>query len=147
MSETLNDDYMEVLKRLYYNKSSWSLSEFLQGEMRVLTFISHEEADILPGEIASGLEMTAGRIAGILRSLEKKGLIVRKTYDKDRRKVLVNITEEGRSYSQKGAEALRRHISELTEIMGDDETAALIRSLHILINALEKMENTSRGGI
>lgn len=144
MTKKLTDDFMEVMKEFYFNKIFWNLSEFLQGEMKVLTFIRHGEKDMLPGEIAAELNMTGGRIAGILRSLEKKGYIIRKTYDKDRRKVLVNITENGEAYVDKGTAALRRSIEELIRQMGNEETAALIMSLQKLTEAAKKWEKNSK---
>lgn len=145
----MNEQYPEqvleltdVLKKVYYQKSPLGLDTFLQGEMKVLTFIYYDsKTDVLPGEIASQLDMTGGRVAGILRSLEKKGYIVRRTDEADRRRVLVNITENGSGYVRRGTDELMGKLSELTVIMGGERTKALIASLNDFICAADAMQN------
>ncbi len=130
-----------IFKRFYYQRSPLHLIKFLQGEMKVLTFIYHCDGSILPGEIASALNMTGGRIAGALRSLEKKKYIVRKTDERDRRKVLVNITDDGIKCVNSGTSELIGMVSEITRILGESKTDALISSLEDLADAANKLEN------
>lgn len=106
--------------------------------MKVLSFISREKENILPGEIASSLNMTGGRVAGILRSLEKKELIVRDTDKTDRRRVLVNITEKGKEKVHKGTVQLMDRLSQVTEIMGDENTDGLIKYIGELLETIGK---------
>ena len=45
------------------------------GEEGVLFCLLHSDGSLLPGELAARLDLTSGRIANILRSLESKGLV------------------------------------------------------------------------
>lgn len=129
----------DQLKELYFSKSPIGFEEFLRGEMKVLSFISREDRALLPGQLSSALEMTGGRIAGILRSLEKKGFITRKTDELDRRRVLVSITESGSRYILSRSEALETKLDMLVTAMGRDNTKKLIDSLELFVNVSERI--------
>jgi DNA-binding MarR family transcriptional regulator len=65
-----------------------------------------------PGEIAAWLHMSASGITGRLDALERRGFIRRLPSPDDRRKVIVELTEEGRrawldALSDEGAEETR----------------------------------------
>ena len=134
-------EMLEVLRKFYYMRTPMQLLGFVQGEKRVLTFLKNSGGDVLPGNIAASLDMTAARIAGILRSLEKKGMILRREDENDRRRVLVNITESGAEYIRLGEEALRKKLDETARVLGKEKTEALTCSLNELVSALEIIEN------
>ncbi|WP_432651694.1 MarR family winged helix-turn-helix transcriptional regulator [Huintestinicola sp.] len=129
----------EQLKELYFSRSPVGLEEFLQGEMKVLSFINREDRELLPGQLSSSLEMTGGRIAGILRSLEKKRYITRRTDELDRRRVLVSITESGSRYIVSRSEALETKLDMLVTAMGRDNTIKLIDSLDLFVKVSERI--------
>lgn len=129
----------EQLKELYFSRSPVGLEEFLQGEMKVLSFICREDRELLPGQLSSALEMTGGRIAGILRSLEKKGFITRRTDELDRRRVLVSITERGKGYIESRSETLETRLCMLVDAMGQDNTASLINSLDLFVSTSKEI--------
>lgn len=133
----LSGRLMDTMRRLYFNKHYLGLEDFLRGEMRVLSFIFHEDCRLLPGQIASSLEMTGGRIAGILRSLEKKGYITRQTDVADRRKIYVIITECGKEKIRIGTAELSEKLDAVIRIMGCERADQLIDSLNDYLNASE----------
>ena len=87
----LSDELIEVLRQYYYMKIPLGLENFMQGEMKVLSYIHYTAGggEIATGDIVSALDMTGGRVAGILRSLEKKGFISRRADENDRRRIMV----------------------------------------------------------
>ncbi len=113
----------------------------MQGEMKVLTFVNKMNRTVMPGEIASMLEMTAARITGVLRSLEKKGYIIRRIDENDRRRVLVDITENGRKCVASGTKCLMDRLSEIHKVMGEKDTQALIMSLDRFIEAADVIDS------
>ncbi|MBQ5331744.1 MAG: MarR family transcriptional regulator [Oscillospiraceae bacterium] len=129
----------EQLKDIYFRKSALGLENFLQGEMKVLSYIHHEQSEMLPGQLSSSLNMTAGRIAGILRSLEKKGFIIRRTDENDRRRVLVSITESGSQHILSDSVALKKRLDMLVAAMGCDNTIKLIDSLKLFVKASDEI--------
>ncbi len=125
----------EQLTDIYFKRSALGLEEFLQGEMKVLSYILHGKSEVLPSKLSASLNMTAGRIAGILRSLEKKGHIVRRADENDRRRVLVSITEKGKLRILTSSELLKKRLDMLVSIMGCGNTLMLIDSLRLFSEA------------
>lgn len=134
-SANLSEKLFEQFRDLYFRTDPFGLTEFLQGEMKVLSYIAIAEHELLPGQLSAALEMTAGRIAGILRSLEKKGYITRRTDIADRRRVLVSITEQGREYIDSSSEKLEQRLDMLVAEMGSENTVRVIESLKIYSEA------------
>ena len=127
----------EQLRKLYFSRTHVGFEEFLRGEMKILSYICVEGGEFLPGQLASSLEMTGGRIAGILRSLEKKGYITRRTDELDRRRVLVSITESGREYIVNRSRALEARLDMLVNAMGKENTERFIDSLDLFVRTSE----------
>ena len=71
------------------------LSSTLCGEMAVMRLLHNSRQKMTAGELSSRLDMTTSRIAAVLGSLQKKGLLERESDEKDRRRVLVFLTEAG----------------------------------------------------
>ncbi len=132
MSNTkeLADMMLDTLKEIYYGKSSKELAEFLQGEMKVLSFICNYTGDELtPSIICSSLEMTGGRVAGILRTLEKKEYINRaRAYD-DMRKIIVIPTENAKKHISAKTEHLYDILTTVIDNVGTENAVKLIESL------------------
>ncbi|MGN0667091.1 MAG: MarR family transcriptional regulator [Huintestinicola sp.] len=132
----------DVIRRSYYSSVSGEFEVYMRGECKVLSYILNENRnDILPGEIAAGLEMTGGRIAGILRTLESKGYIVRRSDDEDRRRVLVSLTDNGRNYISSMMKRVDLLFEEFIERLGCEQTEAFINGFRCLSDVCEEMNN------
>lgn len=134
------EQLLDVLKKVYFLKTPGKLGEFLKGEKKVLSYIYHN-SPVTPGQISAGLKMTAARITGILRSLEKKGCIVREVGENDKRTVIVTVTSKGTQIIQKGTAELLSSLRELMEIMGEEKSRALISALRDYADAAEIMDS------
>ncbi len=142
-TENVNS-FFEVLKRMYYQKSPVGLDHFMKGEMKVLSYIKHEKREVVPGEIAAALDMTAARIAGVLRSLEVKGYVHRRIDVSDRRRVLVTITQAGIKKIDDGTKLLMDRLANIVEYLGEHETNELINSLSRLSDAMDMLNNSRK---
>jgi DNA-binding MarR family transcriptional regulator/GNAT superfamily N-acetyltransferase len=78
-----------VLRKTYLD-SSYSL-----GEMRVLYEIAHGDQPTA-SDITRALDLDAGYLSRVLRHFEKRGLITRKTSEKDARQSHLALTARGR---------------------------------------------------
>ena len=70
-------------------------SNFNKGELGVLRHLNSIKKEISSGEISNNLNVSTARVASILKSLESKHLILRKNDSDDKRKILIDITDEG----------------------------------------------------
>lgn len=138
----LSDELIEVLRQYYYMKIPLGLENFMQGEMKVLSYIHYTAGggEIATGDIVSALDMTGGRVAGILRSLEKKGFISRCTDENDRRRIMVSPTPAGSDYVENGRELLRSRLSAIINAMGSESAENFIRSMEEFVNACRKAD-------
>lgn len=138
----LSDELIEVLRQYYYMKTPLGLENFMQGEMKVLSYIHYTAGggEIATGDIVSALDMTGGRVAGILRSLEKKGFISRRTDENDRRRIMVSSTPAGSDYVENGREQLRSRLSAIINAMGSKSAENFIRSMEEFVDACRKAD-------
>lgn len=72
------------------------------------------------GELSSRLSMTTSRVAAVLGSLEKKGLLERENDAVDRRCVLVSLTRAGEALCEKRKAHFKSKIALLLSMLGDD---------------------------
>lgn len=142
-NQDISLELLEVLRKIYFGKSSRELAEFLQGEMRVLSYLcTSAQCDVQPGEIAAALDMTGGRIAGILRTLEKKGYIERTRSPGDRRNVLVNPTPSGLTHITQKTNYLLNVLSSVIYEISEKEALQLIASLSLWYTAYDKIADS-----
>ena len=81
------EELYNVLFQIIGNKKNAIILESLRGENAVLTCLLRNEEDLHPSELAEKLSLVPGRMADILKTLEKKGMIRREQDPEDRRRV------------------------------------------------------------
>ena len=95
-------------------------SSTLRGEMAVMRLLHNSRQKMTAGELSSRLDMTTSRIAAVLGSLEKKGLLERENDAVDRRRVLVSLTQAGEALCEKRKAHFKSKIALLLSMLGDD---------------------------
>lgn len=101
----------------------------LKGEIFVLLSLEHRGGTALPGELAEDTGVSTARIAAILKSVEKKGLLKREIDINDRRKVLVTLTPEGTAFALSKKQELFEYWKKLMDTLGEDDVQNAIRIL------------------
>ena len=97
------------------------LSQTMRGEMAVLR--------LLAGEISRGLGMTTSRIAAVLNSLERKGMIIRCADPGDRRRVVVRLTPSGEDFCLARRRDAERDFAHLLERLGEEDARQFVHLL------------------
>ena len=95
-------------------------SSTLRGEMAVMRLLHNSRQKMTAGELSSRLDMTTSRIAAVLGSLQKKGLLERESDEKDRRRVMVSLTEAGERLCEKRKRHFMNKISQMLSMLGED---------------------------
>ena len=112
-----------------------------RGENGVLMYLYHAERPVYPGELTERLGLTTGRIANILRELERTGMIVRTPDTEDKRRVRVALTPEGESYTlAQNSNAIRFHARLLSQLK-PEETDQFLKTLSRLVEIIERDED------
>ncbi|MDP4096272.1 winged helix DNA-binding protein [Paenibacillus sp. P96] len=107
---------------------------FSRGEMGILICLNFNKTGVTSGELSEYLSVSTGRIATALKSLEKKGLVVRRTDITDKRKVIVFITDSGKQFlidrHNEGIAWTERTLRKLSE----EEAKEFVRLVKIIVS-------------
>lgn len=121
--------------------SSNDISKSTHGEIYVLLYLLKQNRDIMPNEISKEMNISTARIANVLNSLENKKLVTRVINEKDRRKILVKITELGKLTAKKKSEEYLKVTTKILESLGKDDAQKFIEILDKLLINLPNILN------
>lgn len=114
----------KLLKDLWDNRPNRFnnfLDESNKGEFGLLNYIYFETKEVSAGMLSEKLKVSTARIASILNSLEAKKLIKRKIGTDDKRKVVVEITTEGKEIIKKYQEDVVNKVSYIISRIGQEK--------------------------
>jgi len=130
-------DKMGVLHKARPHKH---INEALRGEACVLIYIAHTGGGVLPGEICHEMDVSTARVAATLNGLEKKGLITRRIDQNDRRKILVDLTGEGKALAKKHQRSVTEAAAKMLELLGEHDAREYTRITGRLAETLAQIE-------
>lgn len=113
---------------------------FTRGEMCILNYLYDQDVPTQPGELRSIMEASSARVAAVLRTLENKGQIERCVDENDRRKVLVNITEDGRKLVEMRRREVQAYFAQIICQLGEDDVREGMRILGRILKIAESLE-------
>ena len=90
MARTYNDLFFEIEKSL--QEFGLNISEF--GVLEML----YHKGDQPVQKVAEKILVTSGTITYVINKLEKKGFVIRRKCNKDKRVYYVSLTEKGKDY-------------------------------------------------
>lgn len=125
--EMLASELMQSLDKHRKGPPHENVSATMRGEMAVMRLLMTEGEPMTAGELSRTLSMTTSRIAAVLGSLEKKGMLERRTDETDKRRVLAVLTEQGKDVCRaRRAHALQDMTATLT-CLGEEDAAHFVR--------------------
>lgn len=132
---TMHLDHMRLLEEIVERSGT-------RGESGVLLYLYHTGRPMFPGELTEKLGLTTGRIANILRSLERSELVVRTPDGLDKRRVLVALTPAGEEAAERrNAEAIAYH-ARLIGPLDEARAQALLDTLSFLADTEARRTET-----
>jgi DNA-binding MarR family transcriptional regulator len=127
-------DYRALAEEMFHSIAKHAKSPFHQvprdashGEIGILACLARTGDGLSSGELGRLLQITTGRVATALKSLEKKGYIVRRHDPRDKRRVLVYITEPGREFAMAKRERALSEIEKTLQLLGEEDAKELVR--------------------
>lgn len=105
------------------------VSDAVRGLPAVLTALCEVEVPLTAGDLARLTGLTSARIANILKALEAKGFIERRTAADDRRRVEVMATPLGREEEASRRKMGERFVMEFLDELGLEDARDLVRVL------------------
>ena len=119
----------------FLKKSSKELFNIVKsghGESGVLQILLENEKNKKPlssGDICAKMQLSSGRTALTLKSLELKRLIVRRADEEDKRRTLVKLTEKGKALAESTAKEVSAAVNKIVEKLGEKQAAEFIGML------------------
>lgn len=112
-----------------------------RGEAQILLMLAHRNEAVCAGELTEHVGLTSGRVANILKQLERKGYIERTPGTDDRRKVLVCLTEDGQQYAKHVYRKELDGYAWLLRVLGEADAREFMRLLKQGVNLLGAHHN------
>lgn len=119
----------------FLKKSSKELFNIVKsghGESGVLQILLENEKNKKPlssGDICAKMQLSSGRTALTLKSLELKRLVVRRADEKDKRRTLVKLTEKGKALAESTAKEVSAAVNKIVEKLGEKQATEFIGML------------------
>ncbi len=132
MEEKLEDlarEFLEEFFRLGRYHHSRQIGNSMKGEAFLLMYLWKKQDCATPGELGKAMRTSSARVAAALNNLERKGQILRKTDEKDRRKIRVELTPKGAEQAREWQQMPIRMVTRLMEELGEADAQQM---LHIM---------------
>ena len=107
------------------------------GQYRCLLLLENS-GPINQKGLADALQIRPASLSELLDKMQKSGWIQRRVNEKDRRKINIFLTEDGKGISQQMIEARRDMASTVFGVLNEEEQEQLEMLLSKLISELEK---------
>lgn len=127
--QRLTEELLQTVTSLNRSCIPQSVQEHLKGENFLLSYLNEHGGRSTPGALREVLGVSAPRTAAMLRALEEKGMLRRCADDCDRRRVVVRLTEFGRTSTEQMRTTLHTHVRCVLEQLGEQDSRELIRLL------------------
>jgi DNA-binding MarR family transcriptional regulator len=98
------------------------------------------EDGLRPGEVAKRLLVTPATVTSVVDTLERNGHVRRERSYRDRRGVMLRITDSGRRFLAEKSPPIGRDLSRLYDVADEGDEAAVRR---FLLKLIDKFENYS----
>ena len=96
-----------------------------------------EKGPMTATTISREVYLSPSTIVGILDRLEERGLVKRERASKDRRVVMVTVTEEGRQLAEHAPSPLQDTLKEALQRLPESEQVKIAKSLERVVDLME----------
>lgn len=135
--EALRNEMFETMQRMRQRRSTPPLPPGItRGEINALMMLSMMEARgevVRPGMLAACSHATPGAVSQTLKSLEEKGLIVRRRGEGDSRSVTISLTNAGHEFEKEGRRLHDERFMHMLEFLGEDDAREFVRIVNRML--------------
>jgi len=109
-------------------------------QLRSLAFLNRNPGASL-SDLAEHLGVTCATASATVERLVQRNLVQRGDDPQERRRVILNLTEEGKHNLKQSQDQTRAHISELLQSLTPEQISNIEEGLGLLKNVFEQTEN------
>lgn len=144
-TDELKNKLIESLGKIYYMEVFSQLTEFLQGELYVLHFLSRNTGkEINPSFLSERLHMTRPRITATLLALKNKGYVETLFSEEDGRRKIVMLTKEGLEFIMNKQTKVENNFDFLVEGLGEKDSRELVRLIDLIVNLMNTKKDKGK---
>lgn len=122
------------------SKAFHEIQESVKGEKVLLACLFQNGGECSPGKLADSLNVSAARVAAILKSLESRNYIERILDGADKRRVLVKLTEKGDKFVEELKELVLSHALTIFDRLGENDSLEFIRIVKKILETEETID-------
>ncbi len=133
----------ELLKKMHSmhrNQKQKQMGDFLRGESFVLQYLHLNNGNALPSEISDSMSVSTARTTATLNSLEDKGMITRTIDAKDRRRIVVELTQAGKDVALEQQSKMHKAAARMLSSLGEEDAKEYIRIMGRIIEISESTD-------
>lgn len=119
--EAIIENLIRELYTLYSLKDIKKFLEFSQGEKRVLVELEESKKTLTPTDLVEKFGISKQRMTSIINSLKEKEYIDLKMDSKDRRRIIIILTNKGKKYIRRESEEIIGELNKTFSKMEDEE--------------------------
>lgn len=138
----LTNNLTTSLAQMYDMEVIGCLSDFLQGELHVLNYLSqNKNMEINPSILSDNIHVSRSRITAALATLRKKNYVTMEMSQEDRRRMCVLLTPQGEAFIKEKHNNVENYFHILVEGLGEQNVMEMTRLIKLSIEIMENKEN------
>lgn len=117
--------FMNMMDQMHPIRDFSKIDTTKAGIGAVMRFLNESERPVTAGKISEQIRVSTARVAVLLKKMEAKGLIIKKSHDRDARITMVCLTEEGEKIIREIHQSMRKNVEKMIDQIGAErlETA------------------------
>ncbi|MDR0817788.1 MAG: MarR family winged helix-turn-helix transcriptional regulator [Clostridiales Family XIII bacterium] len=115
------------------------VQQFSKGEMFALNMLVKADGPMTAGALSRGMNLSSARVAAVLGKLEEKKFVERAMDISDRRKIVVSITDSGRTKVTEQRERMKAHLITVFKKLGKQDTEDFVRLLAKVMDIMNEI--------
>lgn len=114
---------------------------YSQGEVGTLLYLNFIQDNVTASELSEKLNVSLPRTVSIINSLESKKLLTKRIDKEDKRKTIINITEDGRKLVLEKKEECIEKLTKIIEKLDERDINEYIRIAEKIGRILDDMQD------
>jgi len=137
VSENVMIALRKIIQAIELNSKRLVKRVGLTGPQLVILQEITRSGEVTAGEIARAVSLSQATVTGILERMEKRGLLARQRSDRDKRRIMVRITESGRQIIEEAPPLMQEAFVEKFSSLQDWEQTMILSALQRLVSIMD----------
>lgn len=129
-----------IIRAVDIHSRSLNLEHNITAPQLITLLAVAEKGPLTLAAIAKEVHLSPSTLVGIIDRLEQKNYVRRDRSDRDRRRVHVSLTQQGRKFAESAPSPLQEKFADALSELSIEEQATISRSLQRVVELMEAKE-------